>query len=73
MIRPGTYLSGDSGFPPLGQEAMRAIDKKEGMSSAIAGILHPKSRVSLVRRQGLSPDSYSAIIRQGTRDNKALR
>jgi len=63
--RPGTYLSGDNAALPKGSDLIEAFKKKQ---------LHKidvKERPTLkqfVTRTGLSPDSYSSIIRQGTRD-----
>ena len=63
--RPGTYLSGDNGVPPLGSQLIQAYNSKKLYT-------HPyyerPIKEQLVIRDGLSPDSYSSIIRQGTRD-----
>lgn len=63
--RPGTYLSGDNGAPPLGSQLIQAYNSKKLHT-------HPyyerPIKEQLVIRDGLSPDSYSSIIRQGTRD-----
>lgn len=61
--RPGTYLSGDNAELPLGNNLIEAFKNKK---------LHnvyfmENGKVGSVRR-GLSPDSYSSIIRQGNRD-----
>lgn len=71
MIKPGTYLSGDNGAAPLGRKAIDTFDEN-GVSAAISEILHPK-KVGIAKANGLSPDSYSSIIRQAQRENKSLR
>lgn len=71
MIRPGTYLSGDNGQIPLGNIAMSAFDRTKSVDSAIQSIINPKN--ARTGRTGLSPDSYSSIIRQGLRGNHKLR
>ena len=71
MIRPGTYLSGDNGQMPLGNIAISTFDRTKSVDSAIQSIINPEN--SRTGRTGLSPDSYSSIIRQGLRGNHKLR
>ena len=71
MIRPGTYLTGDAGAPPLGMSLLRDIDNNK-LGNVAEHLLYPE-KSTLVARQGLSPDSYSSIVRQGLRDGNSLR
>lgn len=71
MIKPGTYLSGDNGQMPLGNIAINTFDRTKSVDSAIQSIINPKN--SRTGRTGLSPDSFSSIIRQGLRGNHKLR
>lgn len=68
--KPGTYLSGDNGSLPLGANLIQNFN-----ANRLTGIypylkLETKPRVF---RMGLSPDSYSSIIRQNTRGGTDLR
>ena len=73
MIRPGTYLSGDNGRSPLGAVAMRKFDSSKSIEPAISDILHFKTALDHTIRQGLSPDSWSTLVRQGSRPGMELR
>lgn len=63
--RPGTYLSGDNGHAPKGSELIEAFKKRQLYKVDIKE--RPLNK-QFVTRTGLSPDSYSSIIRQGNRD-----
>ena len=63
--RPGSYLSGDNGAAPLGSSLIKAYKTKTLYKTPV---LERPIEEQLVRRSGLSPDSYSSIIRQGNRD-----
>ena len=71
MIRPGTYLSGDNHTAPLGVYALGNFDKTKSTTSAISKILYPDLKT--IGGPGLSPDSYSSILRQAQRGSKKLR
>lgn len=67
--RPGTYLTGDPGISPIGNSLIqeyRSNRFKNGIS-----LLSHKSLINA--RPGLSPDSYSSIIRQALREGNELR
>ena len=67
--RPGTYLTGDPGISPVGNSLIqeyRSNRFKNGIS-----LLPHKS--TIIARTGLSPDSYSSIIRQALREGNELR
>lgn len=67
--RPGTYLSGDNGRLPLGSSLIEGFRKRQLYKTP----LEERSLADqFTRRTGLSPDSYSSIIRQGNR-NGSLR
>ena len=72
MILPGSYLSGDTEGLPLGHSAISAIDEGLGNTHAINKIVFNKG-YSVPHGNGLSPDSYSSIIRQGNRPGHSLR
>ena len=63
--RPGTYLSGDNGRVPKGSDLIQAFKKKQ---------LHKVDfkerplKEQFVTRDGVSPDAFSSIVRQGLRD-----
>lgn len=63
--RPGSYMSGDNGRAPLGSTLIEAFKKKQLHKTPI---LERPIDQQITRRTGLSPDSYSSIIRQGNRD-----
>ena len=63
--RPGTYLTGDSGLPPIGNNLIQTYNKDRLLG--IYPDLTPLS-VRAINRTGLSPDSYAALIRQGLRN-----
>lgn len=67
--RPGSYVSGDNGMTPLGDRLIR--DYKDNRFKNAINIF--RSRGHYFRRSGLSPDSYSSIIRQAQRDGSDLR
>lgn len=63
--RPGSYMSGDNGTAPLGSTLIEAFKKKQLHKTPL---LERPIDQQFIRRTGLSPDSYSSIIRQGNRD-----
>lgn len=72
MVLPGSYLSGDTAGLPLGHSVISAIDDGLGNTYAINKIVFNKG-YSAPHLDGLSPDSYSSIIRQGNRPGHSLR
>lgn len=64
--RPGTYLSGDAGNAPLGNFLIR--DYINNRKTGIFPILNQEGNIKSITRMGLSPDSYSSIIRQAGRN-----
>lgn len=75
MQKPGTYASGDAGTLPYGNEIMEAYNE-EGWLGAIKKAISKQPIANpeyIMYRYGLSPDSYSAIIRQAQREGKLLR
>lgn len=72
MILPGSYLSGDTAGLPIGHSAISAIDEGFGNTHAINTVVFNKG-YSTPHATGLSPDSYSSIIRQGGRPGHSLR
>ena len=69
--KPGTYISGDEGIYPIGYYAIQEY-KNNGLLNAIKTALYPKTYPYRIRT-GLSPDSYSSIIRQAQREGSKLR
>ena len=65
LQRPGTYLSGDSGSLPLGNNLITAFKNRQLYK---ANLEETPIEQQHITRIGLSPDSYSSIIRQGNRD-----
>ena len=63
--KPGTYMSGDNGGLPLGSDLIDAFKKRQLHKVSIQ---EPPLMQKSISRSGLSPDSYSSIIRQGNRD-----
>lgn len=66
IVRPGTYLSGASA--PLGN-----FMKNQGSRRDTMKVLLEDAADKCLHKFGLSPDSYAAIVRQGSRDCNALR
>ena len=71
ITKPGTYISGDVGIYPLGQRAIQAY-RESGFWPAIKTALQTENYPFRIRI-GLSPDSYSSIIRQALREGSELR
>lgn len=71
VTKPGTYISGDEGIYPIGYYAIQEY-KNNGLLKAIKTALYPKTYPHGIRT-GLSPDSYSSIIRQAQREGSKLR
>lgn len=71
VTKPGTYISGDEGMYPLGQKAIQTY-KESGFWPAIKTALQTENHPYRLR-MGLSPDSYSSIIRQAQREGSKLR
>ena len=69
VVRPGTYISGDTSTLPLGEQVHRAFTTG-GVKSAVQKLLEKRSVKS---HFGLSPDSYKSIISQASRDGYELR
>lgn len=71
VVKPGTYISGDVDWTgaPIGQQMINQL-LKGNKSGALKTLLFPVTRRAHV---GLTPDSYSSIIRQGQRPGYALR
>lgn len=69
--RPGTYITGDAGAKPLGQSLISEY-KLHNQLGTIANNIYPKPS-SIISRQGLSPDSYLSILKQGQRPEWSLR
>lgn len=68
--KPGTYLTGDAGTAPLGAQLVEEYMKNKNFVNQV----YPKvSEFERATRNGLSPDSYSAIIRQAQREGNDLR
>jgi hypothetical protein len=63
--RPGSYLSGDNGRLPKGSDLIEGFKKRQLYKIDLKE--RPLNQ-QFVTRDGLSPDSYSSIIRQGLRD-----
>lgn len=68
--KPGTYLSGDAANMPLGGFMIKAKTPSEASKILLSDVEDVSSMVS---RDGLSPDSYKAIIKQGLRPGHRLR
>lgn len=66
--KPGTYLSGDNGKLPIGASYIRDFNNKQFSVNSL--YTNPTLTTA---RTGLSPDSYSSIIRQAQREGKRLR
>lgn len=71
MSRPGSYLSGDAGKFPIGFKLLQDVDNHK-FGNIANDLLYPDI-TNEVRRQGLSPDSYASIVKQGLRDGNSLR
>lgn len=71
ITKPGTYISGDEGIYPLGQRAIQTY-RESGFWPAIKTALQTENHPYRLRI-GLSPDSYSSIIRQAQREGSELR
>ena len=71
ITKPGTYISGDEGIYPLGQKAIQTY-KESGFWPAIKTALQTENYPYRLRI-GLSPDSYSSILRQAQRKGSKLR
>lgn len=67
--KPGTYLSGDAGAMPLGGHMI----KSKSPAEAIKILLKDSADSGIIQRDGLSPDSYKAIVKQGLRPEHRLR
>lgn len=63
--RPGTYLSGDNGRAPKGSDLIQAFKKKQLHK---ADFKERPLKEQFVTRDGVSPDAFSSIVRQGLRD-----
>ena len=71
MSRPGSYLSGDAGQFPIGFRLLQDVDKHK-FGNIANDLLYPDI-TNVIGRQGLSPDSYASIVKQGLRDGNSLR
>lgn len=67
LMRPGSYTTGDASGYPLGNKLIEAFKKRKLYNTSI--FTDPISNINL----GLTPDSYSSIIRQGLRPGNRLR
>lgn len=68
---PGTYISGDEIRYPFGKKLID-LYKNKGILASLRGLIS-KAEPLQVFHQGLSPDSYSSIIRQAQREGSKLR
>lgn len=71
MSRPGSYLSGDAGQFPIGLRLLQDVDNHK-FGNIANDLLYPDI-TNVIGRQGLSPDSYASIVKQGLRDGNSLR
>ena len=71
MSHPGSYLSGDAGKFPIGFKLLQNVDNHK-FGNIANNLLYPDI-TNVVGRQGLSPDSYASIVKQGLRDGNSLR
>lgn len=71
MSHPGSYLSGDAGKFPIGFKLLQDVDNHK-FGNIANDLLYPDI-TNVIGRQGLSPDSYASIVKQGLRDGNSLR
>ena len=67
LMRPGSYATGDASGYPLGNKLIEAFKNRKLYNTSI--FIDSPSNINL----GLTPDSYSSIIRQGLRPGNRLR